>query len=328
MPCRCPIFRATSIINTTDVLRQTNDNTSARVDYPLSEKLRLFGRYSGAVEDASVPATVPNRAGLDNAIPAQCGGGFFAVISPNKVNDLRLGFNRLNFLFGLPEPHFSVAAADTMLPNFIVGQLNFGGAGPYNATGPGGIARARDNIYQAWDIFAWQIGRHSLKLGGEFDAFQYVRFEYADPLGSLTFTQRLHRTPPPLRRKPPTNRRCPGFRAARIFRSCRANAGAQPHRRPPIELRRLRAGRFPRCPRVTINLGLRYEVLSAPVRHSQPDVSHRFQHRALAQAIFANGQQGIYSPTLFVCGKDGYPAGLRLHQLEELQPARRCCLVC
>ena len=26
------------------------------------------------------------------------------------------------------------------------------------------------------------------KLGGEFDAFQYVRFEYADPLGSLTFT--------------------------------------------------------------------------------------------------------------------------------------------
>ena len=66
--------------------------------------------------------------------------------------------------------------------------MNFGGAGPYNATGQGGIARARDNVYQIWDVFAWQIGRHSLKFGGEFDDIQYVRFEYADPLGSLTFT--------------------------------------------------------------------------------------------------------------------------------------------
>ena len=76
----------------------------------------------------------------------------------------------------------------SQLPNFLVGPLNFGGAGPYNATGQGGIAQSRDNTYQAWDVFAWQIGRHSIKFGGEFDAFQYVRFEYADPLGSLTFT--------------------------------------------------------------------------------------------------------------------------------------------
>ncbi|SPF47650.1 TonB-dependent receptor (fragment) [Candidatus Sulfopaludibacter sp. SbA4] len=176
-------------IDTTDVLRQTNDNTSARVDYNMSDKLRLFTRYSGATEDASIPATVPDRAGLDNAVPRNVAVGFSQIPSANKVNDLRLGFSRLNFLYGLPEPQFSVGGATTALPNFIVGQLNFGGAGPYNATGPGGIAQARDNVYQAWDIFAWQLGRHSLKLGGEFDAFQYVRFEYADPLGSLTFTQ-------------------------------------------------------------------------------------------------------------------------------------------
>ena len=42
-------------INTTDVLRQNNDNYSGRFDYNLSERLRLFARYSGAEEDAAVP---------------------------------------------------------------------------------------------------------------------------------------------------------------------------------------------------------------------------------------------------------------------------------
>jgi hypothetical protein len=114
--------------------------------------------------------------------------GVSDIIFSSKVNDVRLGFSRVNFLYGLPEPQFQVNGGSTSLPNFIVGQLNFGGAGPYNATGPSGIAQSRDNVYQLWDVFARQIGRHSLRMGGEFDAFQYVRFEYADPRGSLTFT--------------------------------------------------------------------------------------------------------------------------------------------
>jgi hypothetical protein len=168
-------------INSTEVLRQTFDNVSARADYPPTGNLRLFGRYSGATEDASIPAALPRRAGLDNAIPRNAAFGLTQVVSPTKVNDIRLGFSRLNFLYGLPEPQFQVNGAAATLPNFIVGQLNFGGAGPYNATGPGGIAQSRNNVYQAWDVFAWQLGRHSLRMGGEFDAFQYVRFEYADP---------------------------------------------------------------------------------------------------------------------------------------------------
>ena len=61
--------------------------------------------------------------------------------------------------------------------------MNFGGAAPYNATGRGGIARARDNTYQLWDVLAWQHGRHAMKFAVEFDAFQYVRIEYAAPWG-------------------------------------------------------------------------------------------------------------------------------------------------
>ena len=43
--------------------------------------------------------------------------------------------------------------------------------------------------------------------------------------------------------------------------------------------------------------------------------------------IFAAGQQGIYSPKLFVCGKEGYPCRVRLYQLAEYQPADRSGLV-
>ena len=134
-------------INTADVLKQTNDNTSSRVDYTISERLRLFTRYSGATEDASSPATIPGRDGLDNAIPRNAAVGFSQVFSANKVNDIRLGFSRLNFLFGLPEPDFSVSGAETLLPNLIVGQLNFGGARTLQRNRTGGRRpRARQRL--------------------------------------------------------------------------------------------------------------------------------------------------------------------------------------
>ncbi len=296
-------------INTTDILRQDNDNLSARVDYRLSDKLQLFGRYSSATEDAAIPATLPNREGLNNSVPRNAAFGFTQVLSTNKVNDIRLGFSRLNFLYGLPEPSFAVNGTNAALPNFIVGQLNFGGAGPYNATGPGGIAQSRDNVYQAWDVFAWQLGRHSLKLGGEFDAFQYVRFEYADPLGSLTFTSGY------------TNATAAAPKAGDTSGNALASAllGL-----PQTAVRTLGPNRidgrqknyaafiqddFRVTSSLTLNLGLRYEV-SPPLRDIRHQISSiDFSTAPAPTDIFASGKQGIYSPTLFVCGRDGYPEG-------------------
>ena len=296
-------------INTADVLKQTNDNETARVDYTPSQSSRFFARYSGATEDASVPATLPGRDSLDNADPRNVAAGYTQIISANKVNDVRLGFSRLDFLYGLPEPQFSVGGNNAAIPNFIVGSLNFGGAGPYNATGPGGIAQARDNVYQIWDVFAWQLGRNSLKIGGEFDAFQYVRFEYADPLGSLTFTQGY------------TNATGAAPKAGDKSGDALATAllGL-----PQTSVRTLGPSRidgrqknyaafvqddFRASSSVTFNIGLRYE-LSPPLSDIRNQMSSiDFSTAPSPIAIFAAGKQGTYSPTLFVCGKDGYPAG-------------------
>ena len=307
-------------INTGEVLVQNNDNYSGRVDYNMSEKLRLFGRFSSAQEDASNPATITDRASLNDAVPRNAAAGFSQVLSPSMVNDLRLGYNRLNFLYGLPELSFSVNGAAAALPNFIVGQLNFGGAGPYNATGPGGVGRARDNTYQIWDVLAWQHGRNALKFGAEFDQFRYVRFEYADPLGSLTFTNGY------------TNATAAAPKAGDKSGDAFASAVLG---LPEAAVRTLGPNRIDGLqqntaafveddirltPTLTMNAGVRYEY-SPPLwdtRHQMASID--FSTVPSPQTIFANGQQGTFSPKLFVCGKDGYPDGCAYANKKNFSP--------
>jgi hypothetical protein len=296
-------------INSTEPLVQTNDNYSGRVDYQIADNLKLFTRYSGATEDASIPVVLPNRANLDNAIPRNVAAGLTGVISPNKVNDVRLGFSRLNFLYGLPELNFNVNGQNTQLPNFLVGSLNFGGAGPYNATGQGGVAQARDNAYQVWDVFAWQKGRHSIKLGGEFDNFQYVRFEYADPLGSLTFTGGYTNDTGAAPKA--TDHSGDALATALLGMPSAATRTLGPNR---IDGRQQSFAGFVQddirlVSNLTVNAGLRYEV-SPPLHDIRNQMaSIDFSTAPSPETIFATGQQGIYSPKLFVCGKDGYPTG-------------------
>jgi hypothetical protein len=307
-------------INSSEVLQQNCDNLSARVDYAVSGNLRLFGRYSGAKEDASNPATLPSRAGLDNAIPRNAAFGLTQVISANKVNDVRLGFNRLNFLFGLPEPQFQVNGAATTLPNFIAGQTNFGGAGPYNATGPGGIAQSRNNVYQAWDVFAWQLGRHSLRMGGEVDAFQYVRFEYADPLGSLTFTSGYTNATGAAPKA--GDKSGDALASALLGLPQTAVRTLGPNR---IDGRQKNYATFVQndyrvSSKLTLNVGLRYEV-SPPLSDTRHQLSSiDFSTVPSPMTIFATGQQGVYSPLLFVCGRDGHPAGCAATDWKNFSP--------
>jgi hypothetical protein len=304
-------------INTTDVLKQDFNNYSGRVDYQINDNLKAFTRYSGASENASIPVVLPNRDNLDNALPQNVAVGLTQVLSSNKVNDIRLGFNRLNFLYGLPEPSFSSTSGP--IPNFIVGQLNFGGAGPYNATGQGGIAQARNNTYQLWDVFAWTFGKHSVRLGGEVDLFQYVRFEYADPLGSLTFTSGY------------TNQTAKAggaggdslasallglpSTAVRTLGPSRIDGRQQNYALFVQDDYRIRPG-------LTANIGLRYEV-SPPLYDIRNQLaSINFGTSPSPQTIFAAGTQGAVanSPTLFVCGKDGTPAGCAYTNWRNFSP--------
>jgi len=144
-------------------------------------------------------------------------------------------------------------------------------------------------------------------MGGEFDAFQYVRFEYADPLGSLTFTSGY------------TNATAAAPKAGDNSGDALASAllglpqtavrTLGPNR---IDGRQKNYAAFIQddvrvLPNLTVNMGLRYEV-SPPlsdIRHQLASID--FSTAPSPAAIFAAGKQGVSSPTLFVCGRDGYP---------------------
>ena len=242
------------------------------------------------------------------------------MISPNKVNDLRLGFSRLNFLYGLPELEFSVNGTETKLPSLIIGSLNFGGAGVYNATGPGEIARSRNNVYQGWDVFAWQIGKHSIRFGGEFDEFQYVRYEYADPLGTLTLTNGY--TDATAAAPKATDHSGDAYASALLGLPEAATRTVGPNR---MDVRQYNYAGFIQddirvTPSFTVNAGLRYE-LSPPmfdIHHQMATID--YSTVPWSATILANGQQGICFPKLFVCGEDGYPQGCAYTNKHNFSP--------
>jgi hypothetical protein len=307
-------------INTSDVLQQNYDNYSIRTDYALSSAVKLFGRYSGSTENAGIPGSLPGRPTLDNAIPRNVAFGATQIVSSNKINEVRLGYNRLNFLYGLPEPAFNIGSQSSQLPNFIIGQLNFGGAGPYNATGPGGIAQVRNNTYQLWDVLAWHVRRHSMKLGGEMDAFQYVRFEYADPLGSLTFTNGYTNATGAAPKAGDNSGDALATALLGLPQTATRTLGSS-----RIDGRQYNYAAFVQddiriTPKVSANLGLRYEV-SPPLHDVRNQLSSiDFSTAPSPQTIFAGGLQGIYSPLLFLCGRNGNPTGCAYTNWKNFSP--------
>jgi hypothetical protein len=73
-------------------------------------------------------------------------------------------------------------------------------------------------------------------------------------------------------------------------------------------------------PTFTVNAGLRYE-LSPPmydIHHQMASID--YSTVPWSATILANGQQGIYSPKLFVCGEDGYPQGCAYTNYHNFSP--------
>src|SRR5208283_1313994 len=167
---------------------------------------------------------------------------------------------------------------------------------------------------------AWHVGRHSIKFGGEFDAYQYVRYEYADPLGSLTFTNGYTNATGAAPKAGDKSGDALATALLGLPESAVRTLG--PNR---IDGRQQNYAGFAQddirlTPTFTVNLGLRYEF-SPPlydIRNQMASIN--FATAPSPETIFANNQQGIYSPTLFVCGKDGYPQGCAYANKKDFSP--------
>ena len=156
------------------------DQFNSNLDFQISEKNRLSGKFFGA----NNPATqgLFNLFGLSNALPLPGFGGTAnlnqrvlavddtAVLRSNLVNDARFGYSVITTGSQPQEPFTSSQLGiSSPLSNLFAGMPEISvansldlGASPFADNG--GV----EKTYSAGDTLSWQKGRHSLKFGMEY----------------------------------------------------------------------------------------------------------------------------------------------------------------
>jgi hypothetical protein len=173
-------------------VRNTDNRYLVRVDQVITNNNRLSVRF------AQVPTQGIrfNQGGLIEQVPTDRNTGTNVMLSDthaaggNKVNEFRFGFNRSNNsrtqtplqlsvngfqMFGFPS---YLTRGMPQLNGFDANVQSFGSdVGNYES----------DNFYEASDTFSWVKSRHSLKLGGDWNATQQNLVDYNNVGGTWGF---------------------------------------------------------------------------------------------------------------------------------------------
>jgi hypothetical protein len=284
-------------INNNEVLAQDSNNYSIRADYVLNNFVTVFSRYSTTRESDVTPGTTPGYSAIGYALPQNAVIGVAAVLTPALVNEFRLGFNRMNYASGIPEPLFNVNGTRTPLPYFkLTGYAQMGGAG-------GGANHVRDNTFQAYDNISWTHGRHLIKAGAEFMFMQYVPISAPNSYGTYQFssgqTARSAATDG-------TGSPLASFLLGYSSLGSISLGGGRMDGHQPIFSTYIQ-DRIRLAQTLTVDLGLRYEIGPPLYDTRNQTMGLDFSKVPSPQAIFASGQTGIYQPTFFICGQAGFP---------------------
>lgn len=305
------------LVNSAELLRQTNENWTARMDCMLASRGFFFGRFSLANEAAKIPDVLPTRTNFSAAGPQNGVVASTMTLGPSLVHEIRFGFNRLRFAGGLPEPAFDLNGHDGALPRFLIARYPaIGGAGGFLGTTGGGTFLVRDNSFQLYTNLLWHKGRQAVKLGGEIVRLQYNRFESPNVLGTYQFTEGF------------TTRTASNDGTGHPLASFLLGL-------PSVASRSIGPGRIDgrqsqyslyaqadlrARPGLTLNFGLRYELATPLYDHRYQMANIDFSSVPPAKTIFEHGRTAVYAPTLYVCGRGGYPRGCVHRDYNNLAP--------
>jgi Carboxypeptidase regulatory-like domain len=285
----------------------TQNQGTLRVDHDFSGGDTLFGRYSIGTEkgfspSSGVTATTENLPGFganfDNR-SQQAVISWNHIFAPNKVNTGSFAVSRLSM--------DRTSQNDGV--NDIVGALGiqgvgYGGPGAWGApwfaaqgyTGIGDTFAATpmhawDTMYEIRDTYAWQHGRHGIKMGGDYQWYTWPMWGFFQNRGYYQYTNGYTTEF--------------GFNdgSGSGFASMLLSLPAVKQRQagiPQMNLRNWGSDAFVEdswqiTPTTTINLGVRYE-------YSNPLYD---KDNTNTNLIFEGGV-----PSVFVGGRQGYPRGL------------------
>src|SRR5215831_9101209 len=176
------------------------NQTMDRIDHNLGDKVRLYVRAHWQSWNGFGGAQVPVNGTTTPTDTMNYSAGYTHTITPNLVNDLRVG---RNFFKTATINPFAVngqktAGADLGIPGFK-GDSQFDNPGipDFNITGFNGLNSAgtnwyqNDSTHQLSDQISWSRGAHSVMAGLEFRRLATGRAAVNSPRGTFTFNGTL-----------------------------------------------------------------------------------------------------------------------------------------
>jgi hypothetical protein len=280
-------------------MRHKTDQATFRFDQNFERGDNLFVRYSFSSERGFTPQNLPGFGALHDNLAQHGVVGWTRIINPAVVNIATVTASRLS----MHRSSENSEANDIVSELGILG-VGFGGKGAYGAPyfnvqgytpmGDSFIAtpmHAWDTILEARDTLSWQLGRHSLKLGGSYRHFIWPMWGFFQNRGYYQFTNGF------------TTRTATNDGTGSALASFLLGLPAVKQRQagiPQMQLRQWYADAFVQdsfqlTRNTTLQLGLRYEYMS-------PLEDIRYPNTNLT---FRDGR-----PFVFVGGQQGFPEGL------------------
>lgn len=232
----------------------SEDYVVAKVDHNISDSDSLWGRY---VFDNSNTLSQNAFQGFNNLGLTR--RQFFTVgerkiLSPQLLNDFESSFNR-NAAGSLAQQTIDLPASLSFVPGQLFGSLNVSGLGNYGSARLSN-RKLTQNTFEERDVLSYIKGRHVFKAGADFERIQFNTFSAFAQMAEWDFTSVagfLADTPSALDVMNPASDPIRGWRLNTF------SAFAQDD--------------WKVSSRLTLNLGLRYELATEPSEVNGKDAS-------------------------------------------------------
>ena len=275
------------------------DQATIRVDHTFERGDAFLARYSFSSEKGFTPQNLRGFGAFHDNLSQNGTVSWTRLISPTIVNIASITFSRLAM-------H---RTSENSFTNDIVSELGitgvgFGGEGAfgapwfnvqgYSGMGDSFIATPThmwNTLLEARDSMSWQLGRHSLKLGGSYRNYIWPMWGFFQNRGFYQFTSGF------------TTQSATNDGTGSALASFLLGLPAVKQRQagvPQMQLRQWYADAFIQdsfqlTRNTTVQIGLRYEYMS-------PLVDIRYANTNL---VFTGG-----TPSVFIGGQQGFPEGL------------------
>jgi outer membrane receptor protein involved in Fe transport len=194
LPTQCPCGNGYGRVPLVDAAIITDNYYLGRVDYNITDKEKIFVRYSQDTGQNESPKDFVFH-NVINTRTKYTGISLQSLFSSKVVNTVGLFYNRsVSLGYDIPRP--GVAPATSALFD-LTSNINVGNRPVYMFYSPGsgttiGGTNILDNIwmnnYQGRDDFNWQLGKHTLRIGVNAEGLQSNLFNSVYGGGDFSFS--------------------------------------------------------------------------------------------------------------------------------------------